>query len=257
MIRQPETGFIAPTITPDDWWLGAIEPKVIRHDGDWRKYHPKNEHQAPNFESFGCTVFATHNQMEVYQKAVYGEEFNNSDRYGYINAGIKLGGAPPTWAYEAIRKKGVIDEPLLPMTASYEDYIQPNPMSKEYLKRGENWLSTHIFNHEWVEPANIKEALKFSPIAISVTAWIEENGLYVDKGRPNTHWTLCTYMYPDGRYHILDSYPPFEKILHPDHNIKYAKRIRIQKKEKVIQPKPIRFPWLRDFNLFRNWKISW
>ena len=64
-IRQPEKGFIEPVILPEDWWLGASGTKVIREDGDWRHVEILNEHQAPNFESFGCTEFGKNNQSAI------------------------------------------------------------------------------------------------------------------------------------------------------------------------------------------------
>lgn len=69
----------------------------------------------------------------------------------------------------------------------------------------------------------IKEHLKYSPLGVSVTAWSEKDGVYVDNGQRNTHWTML-YGWTDKGWKIYDSYAPHRKILSFDHNIEVSKR---------------------------------
>ncbi len=251
-----EFGFLEDVITEEDYILGANLPlEVINESQNWEEWLPVFEHQASRFETAGCTAFATLNQIECYMKKVFDFEPNYSDRFIYNVAKIIPPGAPPSRAYEAIRKKGVIDEGLLPYNNSLEEYSEPRPMLSGYIRNGKDWLSKYEFKHEWItnpNPAKIKEALKYSPVALSVTAWMEENGLYVDYGQRNTHWTLA-YKVEDDKIHIFDSYEG-RKILHPDHNTKFAKRIRIVKRNKPLVIK--RYSWLGWYNLLRIYKLG-
>jgi len=249
-------GFVEPTITPEDYTFGASLPlDIINPSGNWQDYLPDYEPQAAKYETFGCTAWGTLNQIETYMKKVFGGEYNYSDRFIYILAGITPPGAPPTWAYEAIRKKGVIADALLPYADTYEEFQQPNPMMKEFLRKGIEWHSRYSFKHEWIDnptPDKIKEALKYSPVALSVTAWFEKDGVYIDNGLRNTHW--CQGFYVDGsKVVVQDSYDQEIKVLHPDHKTKYAKRIRIVKRDKPLQPKT---NWWDCFNLLKTWRIN-
>jgi len=242
-------------ISDDDYLLGALSQKVVNESGNWEKWLPVYEPQASKYETFGCTAWATLNQVECYLKHATGTEFNYSDRFTYILANISPPGAPPSRAYEAIRKKGVIDDLLLPYADTYDEFLQPNPMMKNFLRKGLDWLSNYKFFHEWVKnPTHdkLKEALKYSPVCVSVTAWIEEGGLYVDKGQKNTHWTML-FKYDGDSPVIFDSYDNSIKKLHPDHKIKFAKRILITKTARAMRKRPM---WLNWFNLFKIYKIN-
>jgi len=93
--------------------------------------------------------------------------------------------------------------------------------------------------HEWLwttPPSNsleiLKEALKTSPIACSVTAWYrDDEGKYYDKVIKNNHWVMI-YRIDDDGIHVFDSYDLTKKTLTHDHYIKMSKRIFVNKKNK-------------------------
>jgi len=247
-------------ITESDYQFGALARDVIQPDGNWEEYLPVYEKQAELYETSGCTSWGSLNQVECYMKKVFGFEPNYSDRFTYINARITLNGAPPSRAYESIRKQGVIDESLLPTSkkydgdlapATYQDFIQPNPMLKGFLDQGKKWVSQYSFKHEWVDSQYIEHALMYSPVAISVSAWIEEDGVYVSKFS-NNHWCIA-YKVEDGHIWAFDSYDSSKKKLSKDHDIKYAKRIQITKIDKPLQKKLSIWDFI---NLFRIYKIG-
>ena len=56
------------------------------------------------------------------------------------------------------------------------------------------------------------------------------------------------------KIHIFDSYDGAIKILHPDHHTKFAKRIRIVKRDKLIIRRYT--SWFDFINLWRIYKIG-
>lgn len=244
-------------ITDEDYLLGSLPQKVVNESGNWESSLPKYEPQASKYETFGCTAWGSLNQLETYMKHVFGGEYNYSDRFTYLLANISPPGAPPSRVYESIRKKGVIDDPLLPYADTYDEFLQPDPMLSEFTRKGLEWHSKYKFNHEWIDnpdPDKIKDALKLSPVAVSVTAWEKVDGLYIDRGQRNTHWCDCFFV--NGSSPIVqDSYDQEIKPLHPDHHIKYAKRIYVTKRDKPLEIKKVR-RWWWDFNIFKTYKFN-
>lgn len=226
--------------------LVALPKITLREDGQWDDYLPTTEQQAnPNFDSYGCTVFGTENVVEILLKYIYGQDKNFSERYIYNLAEITPPGADPHQVAETIRSEGLIDQDLLPMVETYEEFASPRPMESKYQVIGTQF--PYELKHEYVfknrdsketKISKMKECLKYSPLGMSVTGWEEENGVYVDKGEPNTHWTCC-YGWNDKGWKVFDSYDPFLKIVSFDHNIERCKRY-------LLVDKPPRKVWWLD-----------
>jgi len=161
-------------------------------------------------------------------------EPNYSERFLYNLVGIEPPGVDPQVVYEAIRRKGLIPQEMLPMTNTLQEFKTPRPMSQDFLDKAKKFKEEFYFDHDWVltgtpNPEKLRYALKQSPIAVSVTAWFEENGVFVDRGIPNNHWCVL-YKMDDEFYYVFDSYDHSEKKLPLSHNISYAKRIVLYKK---------------------------
>jgi hypothetical protein len=124
------------------------------------------------------------------------------------------------------------------MTDTLEEYTDKSRITGSLLARGQNWLVNHTYQHEWVwkvRPDNyievLKEALKTSPLAVSVSAWNEVNGVYVsDQGSVNNHYCLLYKIDEEGYPWVFDTYDHSKKKLAKDHNIRRAKRIWLNKK---------------------------
>lgn len=235
-------GYIPSKIDATHWQFGASNaPKdLLQLDRNWQPYLPKYEPQAVNFDTFGCGVFGTLNVLEILMKKIFGYDYNYAERYQYNLVGINPPiGSDPHIVAETIRKNGLLLEEILPMTTTLEEYKTPRPMVEPYLSQGQKWLTEHSFYHEWVftnSPAKearialIREALQYSPLALSVTAWYPQvDGMYPDNGQPNSHWVTCFAMDGDSPL-IFDSYAqdgnPIKK-LSPDHHIEMCKRYYI------------------------------
>jgi len=227
-------GLVIDKITPDQYVLGGLTslPKIVlKEDGQWDDYLPTYEPQFnQKFDSYGCTVWGTENAIEVLMKQKTGLEANYSERFIYILAKIRPPGTSPHLVAEYIRQEGLINNDLLPMTESYEEFLRPDPMDVALLVEGQKW--PYYFQHEWLwdnmpdkqtRVATIKEMLRYSPIGVSVSAWYKENGVYVDRDQPNNHWCVI-FGYNDKGFKVFDSYDQSVKTLSFDHQIEAAKR---------------------------------
>lgn len=258
-------GFVAPEeITSDQYVLGGLSklPKtILKPDGDWSAFYPRYEPQFnEHFDSYGCTVWGTENAIETLIKFLVNEERNYSERYIYNIAEVVPPGADPHYIAETIREYGLVPDDALPMTPSYEEFTQPKPMDPKLIALGRSW--EYSLGHEWVWKTNqskdarlakIKEALQYSPLGVSVTAWQKEGDMYVDGGMPNTHWCVLGAVRENG-YEIFDSYDQSVKILSFDHNIQFCKRYAL------LPPKPAISAgadlWKRLLSFFKDilWK---
>lgn len=225
-------------IESDHYIFGAFTslPKIIlQPDGQWDDFLPSYEPQSnENFDSYGCTVWGTENALETLEKKLTGKEANYSERFPYILASIRPPGADPHKLAEVIREHGLVPDFMLPMTLTYAEFTKPDPMEGKYLDEGKKWKQRWKVGHEWIPtvPDAMKEALKYSPLCVSVTAWEQDSdGLYIDNGQPNTHWTVVYgYVEKDGKtyWKVFDSYDHSLKVLHPDHMIQVCKRYHLE-----------------------------
>lgn len=240
-------GFIPPKILSDHYVLGSalsLGQEVIQPDGQWDAYLPTYEVQDDKFETYGCTVWGTENCIETLAKRIYGKEYNFSERYPYILTPVRPPGADPHAVAECIRHLGLVDQSVLPMTGTFEEFISPDPMLDWILRKGKEWIAANDFGHEWLFTTNpnnetraalFKQALQYSPLGVSVTAWYEGGGVYVDLNLPNTHWCEIYGWEPRG-WKVFDSYDHTKKILSYEHHVEYAKRYS-------LKPRAVKKTW--------------
>lgn len=246
MNRYKDYGFKLPTFEPEHYTFGSgLVPEVIlAPDGSWGKWIPLGEVQNEmGIETWNCSGFATLNAIETLINRIYGKTVNYSDRFLGIVAGTKpFEGNDPHAVAEAVRKNGLTLETMLPFSgiSNVQEYYSFKGANEYNCRQeGKKWLGTDSFKHEWVlTPATsrakhaelIKAALKLSPVDVSVTAWIFEDGKYVDNGLPNTHWTTIID-YKEGDYWLVyDSYTQdgeFLKRVDWNHNFACAKRYHV------------------------------
>ena len=245
IIDIKQYGFVPSVISSDQYVLGGGQlPKIVlKEDGNYDDYLPQYEPQFnENYDSSGCTVFGTQNAIETILKFLTGAEYNFSERYNYILAGIRPPGADPHYVAEIIRKYGVIEDYWLPFTSSFDEFLKPDPMTLDLLAKGQAF-PFEIF-HEWVWTSpqtreqrmeKIKECLRYGLLCGSVTAWVydDETETFIDNGIPNTHWCVL-YGWNDKGWKIFDSYNQSRKILSYDHNIQMAERYYLKKKRNCI-----------------------
>jgi hypothetical protein len=220
-------------IEPEHWVTLGSSGVVNRPDSTWESvlYEPQF---TSSYDTFGCTVWGTQSQIEIYIKEVFGVEPNYWEQFNYNDVGINPPGENPQKVYDSIHKKGMMNQLDRTLPSTLEEFKTPRPPSKEHYDEAKKWPFT--LNHWWLADTSkesIIENLKRCPVAVSVTAWRMEDGVYVDDGMANTHW--CVAIAPSeykGRktIKVFDSYDHSEKILHPDHRIQFAKTITVNPK---------------------------
>lgn len=237
-------GFIQPQITPDNWVLGAIpQRKILEPEGDWTKYLPLFEKQHANFDTHNCTGFGTATIMETLHKRITSKpEENYSDRFIGICAGTYPPGNDPHKVAESIRKNRVVPEQTLPFSPDLKnvdeyysfkgaDEMKLRNLAKSYPYELNHWWLWTTDQTKEQRKEKIREALKTSPLGVSVSAWYKRNGVYVDKGQPNNHWCVLYGEEKDKGWKVYDSYDESHKILSYDHNIQFAKGFQLVLKE--------------------------
>lgn len=241
-------GFVPSEIKDDHYVFGGALPKIsLQPNKDWTPFIPLFEGQAINFETYGCTVFGTVRAVVTLMKRIYGNDFNFSERFYYILAKITPPGSDPHLIAELWRKNGAVNQDVLPMTQTLEEFRKPDPLTLDIVQKGQDWLSDYGLAHDWVftnDPSKesrialLSEALEYGTVCISVTAWYKKDGLYIDNGQPNTHWVhliRIDYENGEGILVVNDSYDMIVngvgteqiKRLHPDHHVQMAKRYAI------------------------------
>lgn len=213
-------GFIPEPRKPEDFVLGADRSLVAKFgatplvpDGDWTTYlyDLVYSHQAPVFETNACTVHGLLNACELLANRVFGRTLDLSDRFVSALAGIDpQRGATPRTAAEWFRKNWSVNEADWPtnIARSVEEFYAPPPSKLKTLALAQG--AEYAFGWEYVNISKptIKEALKYSPVCISVYLLKDENGLfYKPAGERDGHWLTCLKIKDNGNYIVLDSYP--------------------------------------------------
>lgn len=238
-------GFKEPIINDEDYIFGSaqIDGEVLKEDGQWFK--PElDEPQNINFETYNCTAFGTTSCLEILFEEKYGVALNWSDRHVGINAGTGRGGNSPHTAAEAVRGEGLVGEEYLPFGGeNIDEYYSGLSIDTEI--QSQKFLRKFNIRHDWVltksSPSNLQarqllmmEALKYSPLGVSVNAWREDGDIYVNPEEiQDNHWTACIG-YKENEYWIIyDSYSPYVKKLAWNFPFQFAKRYHIEEREVV------------------------
>jgi len=235
-------GFLPDKLKPEDFVFGGrqLPLKVLNPFGQWDVWLPESELQKRNgLETQNCVAYGTLNCLETLLKKLLGGDYNFSERYVGIMADTTPSGNSPQKVIETIRKSGLIKEELLPFDDTIDEwgkYYSPKPMTEDLIKEGEKWLERFEVGHEWVlvgdysgkRQDTLKEALRYSPLGISVYAWKWDGKFYVKDNEQDNHW-CCLYGYKDGEYwKIFDHYDNTRKKLAWDYKFGFAKRYFIK-----------------------------
>lgn len=240
-MKQPQGhGFLEEARLPEDFIFGAdnslagkFSGEPLQPNSDWRDYLPANERQAPVYETNACTSHGTLNAFEILIRRVFGNSPNYSDRKSAKGSGTDpaRGNSPKKVADYLYRYFTVYESEWPATVPTLEQYYAeiPDNINTLALARGAEFQ----LGYEYVNTgkANLREALKYSPLGISVPAWAEENGKYYrPQGWQDNHWVCCVGINDANELIILDSYSPFLKTLRADLTPSTAMKYHIQKK---------------------------
>lgn len=222
---------------------GNLGGAILCPDGQWLPWLPEGESQLNfGFDPQGCVSWGTLNAIEILLRKMYSITDNFSDRYLAKVSDTSKQGNSPNKVIEALRKLGTTKEKDWPITSDLTDwdkfYVS---VTDDAQKKAKEFLGLFTINHEYVAatPTQLKNALKYSPVGIAVSAWTKnEQGLYYSPF-PNNHWVTLVG-YKDGEYWIVyDSYPESEgdfiKHLAWDYDFSQAKRYAVNIKDQTAQ----------------------
>lgn len=250
-------------IRPTDYVSGfnsKIDYAVRVESGDHRPYARTKERQSPP-ESYWCVGFSADHGIDFNINAIidiaikenkFTDEavkffkdngylddfgnFNSSDAFTAIMAGITKLGARQQDVIDSIRKNGLIPESKLPFGKfkTWEEMNDKTRVTQEMREMGLKFLKYVKISYEWVklygDGSNTMEVLKYhlkqAPIQITAPVcpgWNNEVPKTCQMNIPQ-HATLCLYV-DDDYYHILDQYEPFFKKLPKDYPVLYGLKI--------------------------------
>lgn len=253
-------GFLEPkSIEPEEYILGGytkLKGKVINPSGQYKDFLPAKDLQRQNgYESFNCTGYGTntaietllafHGEKQIKENSYIGEGFNFSERFTGIMAGTLPPGNDPHKVAESVRKGGLINDDLLPYGEinNTGDYYSPNPIDKDLISKGKDFLKRYKIRHQWVFTGkggrrdHLMEALTKGIVCVSADAWRERNGKYYkEKGARDNHYTtVYGYVYNE-KWLIFDSYDNTHKELEWSYDFLYAKMFTVEKKTTTKKP---------------------
>lgn len=229
-------GFIYEEPKQEDYLFGdaSIDAPVLQPDGQWDAFLPSPEYQNLNgVEPYACATFTTTNCVEILLNRVYAFKDNYSDRFLAKMSGTaeKHGNSPHVVA-ETLRHMGDVDEYVWPFTSgidTFEKYYSaiPNTVTDKALV----FTDHYDFRHDYVpnDQVSMMEALKYSPLGMSVFGWnLGSDGIY-QAGRGMDNHFVTVYGYEDGKYwKVFDSYDNEIKKLAWDHRPLTVKRYHIE-----------------------------
>lgn len=245
---------------PEDYIFGANLPmEGVNPSGDWTDYLPSKEFQnLNNIEPYACVAFTILNCVEAIILKLYKEERNYSDRFLAVVSGTKEGGNSPQVVCEFLRKIGVVEQRLWPFDEtidSFEKFYEPLP--PKLYELANDFKKEFEFKHEYVfsDDNHIREALKCSPLLISVPAWYLRDGKYYRPDGVTDNHATTLFVQREGEYRrVFDSYEnPHIKDLEWEVMPTMIKRFLIKKRD-IPEIANTKHNWLIDI-LYRLYKF--
>ncbi len=256
-------GLVIEERAPEDFVFGSslslgkkFGDKVLLPSGDWRTviFDGLKSHQAPGYETQSCVTHGTLNAEELLYKLQYSQTYDFSDRQlAKVGGTDPNGGASPKQIAEAFRKKFTTYENEWPTSAAKttaEFYAEvPAHLLTLAKERGEEWDAGYEYVN--TDLTTLKEALKYSPVGISVPAWVVQDGVYIrPPGMTDNHWVCLLHIDEHNHLHILDSYDPFIKVCNfiPSVAMRYylTSRVELVNRVSLLQKLVAALTSLRD-----------
>lgn len=236
-----------PKIRAKDWRFGAVSgsPKaVLSEDGNYLDYLPNFEIQAGvYFDTKACVSFSALNCLEIIFRAKGWGEKNFSDRALAKMSDTTKDGNYLSKVAETIRKEGIVPDADWDWNPNqrnpvydWDDFYKAVPSEVEM--KAKRWLNDFKMTWEWVSLDNLKEALKYGPLQVTVYAWNKkQDGIYPNPKNKYRNHAVTLVNYKEGEYwQIFDHYDTSIKRLAWDYEFGHALRFTVNKRIKDNMP---------------------
>jgi hypothetical protein len=247
-----------------------IKGTVLREDGDWRDYLPPFEPQERNgIESSACFIEAQQHAIATIQEEQYDlPDQNYSSRFNAQFSNASPDGGDPLLAADSFRHDGLIPEDMLPFSEIIQSWQEFNSfkggnektcieIGKEFTRKWNLKYDVVFERGDSVEEKYymLRDALKFSPVPMSVSAWYLKGDQYVKpQGARDNHLVLCVYVDDSSRPYWLDTYEPYLKMGEPFYASEFAMRWTVDKKVIGSSLSPVKLnlfqriiKWLKEY----------
>lgn len=238
--------FKYPIISDKDYVFGSGQVKgtVLRPDGDWRNFLPPAEAQRRNgVESSACFVEAEQHALATILEEQYGIlDSNFAARFNLIYSNATPDGGDPLRAAQTFRDYGLIPDSMLPFSEEIKSWEEFRSFkgSNERLcqEEGRAWRAKWEPKYDIVvtremevktKYAVLKEALKYSPIPVSVYGGNFDDGASKPPGVWDTHLVELIYIDDKNYPYVFDTYEPYVKKLAPLYNFDFGMRFTLEK----------------------------
>jgi hypothetical protein len=228
--------FIYPEIRKSDRNFAGLFP-AINPNKNWINIAINELQSQHGIEPSSCYVEAQQAIIATLLEYIYGiKDSNFSARFNALLSDGTHQGGDPIKAALSIKKDGLIPQSMMGWNdvKCWNDFHSWKGVDKEQcLLEGKNFVNQWDMSYRIVFEKDtplktkyllLEEALKCSPVAVSVYAWVEKDGVYYKpEGVRDTHLTMVAVgMNDKGQVIVRDTYEPFYKTLAKDTDFEFA-----------------------------------
>jgi len=207
--------------------MGQEEPrfdwKILQDNGDWEEIFNQTDQEIQNW--MDCTGHGMKNILQMLYWKKWGIKIKLSAAYINGMAGTsRYYGNSVKAVLESVRNNGWVTDEEWPEENRWKIIPQ------EIIDKGRNRLKEYTFGYDVV--AGTKKALdyaaKFCPLYGGGHAWTKKGMFYVSAGNANHCFSKIVSNAAVNKGG--DSYDPFVKLLSPDYQYYFARRVYLEKK---------------------------
>lgn len=256
-VQNVPANFKYPEIKKEHFRFGSspLTGPALNESGNWLPYVPEDEDQnIRGIESSACFVEGQQHTIATIEEkmfGVFGENNNNySARFNALLSGGTPTGGDPLKAADSFRHDGLVKQESMPFGTeiqSWDDFHSWKGVDEAKVRaQGKAYLMRKEIGYDIVcekcEPVatkylKLKQALKYSPCPVSVSAWFhgQDGCYYKPQGMDDNHLVELVYIDDDNCAYVRDTYAPYLKKLEPfydfDFGMRYTVKIKTQQEQ--------------------------
>lgn len=267
-MQEIRKNFIYPLLNDNHDVYGAslLQAPILKEDGDWRDAFAEDELQIRNdVEQSSCYIQAQQHAIEAIEFIKFGEKNKYDARFNALLSGGTETGGDPVAGADSIRHDGMIPEGMMGYDYSTWSEYHSFKGADETHCRGVGNADIHLYSRNFgvvitrsmpleTKYIVLREALKRSPVPISLYGVPDGQGSYIpkSKGVSDTHLVsgLVLNVSANNEITIRDTYTPFIKKLPPNYDMDFGVMWTVEKKLSTAQKKSIWESLVQFFKAF-------